>query len=127
MRKSGRPDLRAEAISITRTEQAAGDCFAEFTLGLAEGETRGLAMTLLHKRRAPFGALCQPPVRHVSQCTLDHTFFLVKYIRPENTSRKNSTWKPRRFLASRCGSAAHIMKAATSLEYWSTVCGEPSV
>ena len=22
-----------------------GDCFAEFTLGLAEGETRGLAMT----------------------------------------------------------------------------------
>jgi hypothetical protein len=25
-----------------------GDCFAEFILGLAEGETRGLAMTLYH-------------------------------------------------------------------------------
>jgi hypothetical protein len=26
-------------------EQVERDCFAEFTLGLAEGETRGLAMT----------------------------------------------------------------------------------
>jgi hypothetical protein len=35
-----------EAISATRTEsQVKRDCFAEFILGLAEGETRGLAMT----------------------------------------------------------------------------------
>ncbi len=32
-----------------------------------------------------------------------------------------------RLRASRCGSAAHIMKAATSLAYWSTVAGLPSV
>jgi hypothetical protein len=28
----------------------ARDCFAEFTLGLAEGKTRGLAMTISHPR-----------------------------------------------------------------------------
>src|SRR5262245_54039668 len=59
--------------------------------------------------------------------TRDHTRFLVKYISPANTIRKIITTKPMRFLVSMCGSAAHIRKAATSLEYWSTVCGEPSV
>src|SRR5450631_3634535 len=61
-----------------------------------------------------------------AQCTADHTFFLVKYMSPASTIRKIITWKPMRLRASRCGSAAHIRKAAASLEYCSTVCGEAS-
>src|SRR6266404_8787502 len=41
-----------EAIAV-RMASWARDCFAEFTLGLAEGKTRGLAMTL----RLPHSAL----------------------------------------------------------------------
>ena len=37
------------------------------------------------------------------------------------------TWKPMRLRVSRWGSATHIRKAATSVAYWSTVCGAPSV
>ena len=35
-----------EAISTASHAQVSRDCFAEFILGLAEGETRGLAMTV---------------------------------------------------------------------------------
>ena len=51
------------------------------------------------------------------QCTADHTFFLVKYMRPASTIRKIMAWKPIRLRCTRCGSAAHIRKAAMSLEY----------
>jgi hypothetical protein len=41
-----RPARQAEAITAASPARVKRDCFAEFILGLAEGETRGLAMTL---------------------------------------------------------------------------------
>src|ERR1700736_2113906 len=54
-RKSGLPDLRTldcrsrvnpRSVRRSNLSPRGGDCFVEFTLGLAEGETRGLAMTM---------------------------------------------------------------------------------
>src|SRR5262249_32766707 len=55
-------------------EQAKWDCFAEFTLGLAEGKTRGLAMTEERDRTAlhssQFGAPPQSTMRPVGRDSL---------------------------------------------------------
>ena len=67
------------------------------------------------------------PAAYACLCTSDHTFFLVKYISPAKMSRKIITWNPMRLRASRCGSAVHIMNAATSLDCWSSVFGVPSL
>src|SRR6185295_16153139 len=81
----------------------------------------------------PAGCADHPPRKrggikaHACPCTSAHTFFLVKYMSPAKMSRKIITWKPMRLRASRCGSAAHIMNAATSLAYWSIVAGLPSL
>src|SRR5262245_24304672 len=40
---------RSEATSLHLRMTCGGDCFAEFTLGLAEGETRRLAMTVAER------------------------------------------------------------------------------
>src|SRR5712664_4671935 len=42
MPKSGKPDLGARRSNLVPLDR---DCFAEPVLGLAEGKTRGLAMT----------------------------------------------------------------------------------
>src|SRR5476649_634234 len=78
-----------------------------------KGPERGPRVTNCHEYRP-------------AQCTSDHTFFLVKYISPASTIRKNITWMPMRLRSTRCGSAAHIRKAETSWEYCSRVGGEPS-
>src|SRR5712691_1133481 len=51
---------------------------------------------------------------HAWPGALDHTFFLVKYNRPANTTRKIITCSPSRLRATRCGSAAHARNAVTS-------------
>src|SRR5579872_1622832 len=75
--------------------------------------------------RAPNGALASRNIAQ-HQCTADQTFFLVKYMSPASTIRKIITWKPMRLRCTRCGSAAHIRNAETSLEYCATVVGVPS-
>src|SRR5215475_6833904 len=69
----------------------------------------------------------RPCAASVGGSTSFHTFFLVKYMRMAKMKRKVMTWKPTRLRCSRCGSAAHIRNAATSLAYCATVWGEPSV
>src|ERR1700692_3813190 len=60
------------------------------------------------------------------QCASAQTLFLVKYISPAKMIRKTNTCRPRRLRASICGSAVHVRKVVTSLEYCATVAGDPS-
>src|SRR3974390_73654 len=75
-------------------------------------------------KKAPEGAFRRHLMRH-DQCASAQTFFLVKYIRPVKMTRKTKTWNPSRLRASICGSAAHIRNVAMSLEYCSSVAGDP--
>ena len=62
------------------------------------------------------------------QWALAQTFFLVKREGTESTkSGTSNTCRPRRLRASMCGSAVHTRKAVTSLAYWRSVAGVPSV
>src|ERR1700682_2924120 len=61
-----------------------------------------------------------------AQCASAQTFFLVKYISPENMIRNTNTCSPSRLRSSICGSAVHIRNVVTSLAYCATVAGEPS-
>src|SRR3954463_5654410 len=63
---------------------------------------------------------------HGAQCAAAQTFFLVKYNSPAKITRKIITCRPRRLRSSRCGSAAHIRKVATSWAYCGRVAGAPS-